>query len=868
MVGVDGLAPGGDAARDVEAGLAREESSDSLDVAPDGSVRPAESATLGAFGRDDDDHLAVAEVVEDLVRERSASARRGRASKSKTGADAKTPPRARPRAEPKPRPAVNVSPSVFRPPIRVVHASRGDPSGHDDDANDDGVRDDARASGAANVPREDGVGVGIETGDDAAVESSRRRGRVVPPSRILDARVIMDARGVPSVRVFPREPHRSSPRRRGRGGTSGPLVARVALTRRRQRPRGGRRRRVGVPRVASRPRRERERRADHPRGAVRVTPRARIGNAGDASRDASLASLSRLDLSFNALDHRCLATLSALAALERLNLSDNRVDELPANLFARHDEDACRAFEDGLDADAGAYRDGAFTPFPSLRRLRLSRQTPRLTSRRCDWVATLARLPKLARLSVDGNALDGVRAGSNPTNPRAATFRPGTDFPRLVALNLAGNPVRRVDALAALTPLAATTRRRDARETNATFGLRRERIRTDGVREDDSSSDGSDDEGNVSGNVSGNVAAHAGRLEEIHIQHTPLGEALAEEGDREGLRRAFAFGGSSRRSARARGRAEALASGALTTTRRARFGDGECDAVAAPLAGALVATLEPARSLPNAESLTLKPLNPTPRNASGFRRRSRRRASAPRRRRASIRRRRRVRDARGDAQTRRFHARRQKSRFGDVLRRRQTKRRRREKRAPTTCREPLRTRSNLFERVASSRTRRGRARNPHPSPRDARPRRRHPTRTTNATRSRKPNLAEPEPSRDPRGSNACFYPGRRTRSTSRSTTRRKRPGRTAPLPAPPGGFAPCRNCAARFDRARRRARMEIDRPAYARATAATTAKTTPTARLTSARRRVDAEGRARVRTVEEILRRFGVTIWSDGEDSE
>ena len=106
MVGVDGLAPGGDAARDVEAGLAREQSSDSLDVAPDGSVRPAESATLGAFGRDDDDHLAVAEVVEDLVRERSASARRGRASKSKTGADAKTPPRARPRAEPKPRPAV------------------------------------------------------------------------------------------------------------------------------------------------------------------------------------------------------------------------------------------------------------------------------------------------------------------------------------------------------------------------------------------------------------------------------------------------------------------------------------------------------------------------------------------------------------------------------------------------------------------------------------------------------------------------------------------------------------------------------------------------------------------------------------------
>ena len=127
------------------------------------------------------------------------------------------------------------------------------------------------------------------------------------------------------------------------------------------------------------------------------------------------------------------------------------------------------------------------------------------------------------------------------------------------------------------------------------------------MREDDSSSDGSDDEGNVSGNVSGNVAAHAGRLEEIHIQHTPLGEALAEEGDREGLRRAFAFGGSSRRSARARGRAEALASGALTTTRRARFGDGECDAVAAPLAGALVATLEPARSLPNAESLTLQP---------------------------------------------------------------------------------------------------------------------------------------------------------------------------------------------------------------------------------------------------------------------
>ena len=604
MVGVDGLAPGGDAARDVEAGLAREESSDSLDVAPDGSVRPAESATLGAFGRDDDDHLAVAEVVEDLVRERSASARRGRASKSKTGADAKTPPRARPRAEPKPRPAVNVSPSVFRPPIRVVHASRGDPSGHDDDANDDGVRDDARASGAANVPREDGVGVGIETGDDAAVESSRRRGRVVPPSRILDARAIMDA----CAASRPSECFRANLTGRRLAAVDAEelrvLSSHVSLLRVDDNDLEG----EDVAALASL---ASLRVLDASANAVRIIPAEPFAlrralepeMPGTLRGTLPFASLSRLDLSFNALDHRCLATLSALAALERLNLSDNRVDELPANLFARHDEDACRAFEDGLDADAGAYRDGAFAPFPSLRRLRLSRQTPRLTSRRCDWVATLARLPKLARLSVDGNALDGVRAGSNPTNPRAATFRPGTDFPRLVALNLAGNPVRRVDALAALTPLAATTRRRDARETNATFGLRRERIRTDGVREDDSSSDGSDDEGNVSGNIS----ANAGRLEEIHIQHTPLGEALAEEGDREGLRRAFAFGGSSRRSARARGRAEALASGALTTTRRARFGDGECDAVAAPLAGALVATLEPARSLPNAESLTLKP---------------------------------------------------------------------------------------------------------------------------------------------------------------------------------------------------------------------------------------------------------------------
>ena len=164
--------------------------------------------------------------------------------------------------------------------------------------------------------------------------------------------------------------------------------------------------------------------------------------------------------------------------------------------------------------------------------------------------------------------------------------------------------MRRVDALAALTPLAATTRRRDARETNATFGLRRERIRTDGVCGTIRVPTGRTTQGDESGNIS----ANAGRLEEIHIGDTPLGETLAEEGDREGLRRAFAFGGSSRRStARARSRAEALASGALTTTRRARFGDGECDAVAAPLAGALVATLEPARILPNAASLTLKP---------------------------------------------------------------------------------------------------------------------------------------------------------------------------------------------------------------------------------------------------------------------
>ena len=130
--------------------------------------------------------------------------------------------------------------------------------------------------------------------------------------------------------------------------------------------------------------------------------------------------------------------------------------------------------------------------------------------------------------------------------------------------------------------------------------------------EDDSSSDGSDNEGDE-----GNISANAGRLEEIHIRDTPLGEALAEEGDREGLRRAFAFGGSSRRSARARGRAEALASGALTTTRRARFGDGECDAVAAPLAGALVATLEPARES-NAASLTLQPSTLHRETRSGF----------------------------------------------------------------------------------------------------------------------------------------------------------------------------------------------------------------------------------------------------------
>ena len=856
MVGVDGLAPGGDAARDVEAGLAREESSDSLDVAPDGSVRPAESATLGAFGRDDDDHLAVAEVVEDLVRERSASARRGRASKSKTGADAKTPPRARPRAEPKPRPAVNVSPSVFRPPIRVVHASRGDPLGHDDDANDDGVRDDARASGAANVPREDGVGVGIGTGDAAAVESSpsesRRRGRVVPPSRILDARAIMDA----CAASRPSECFRANLTGRRLAAVDAEelrvLSSHVSLLRVDDNELEG----EDVAALASL---ASLRVLDASANAVRIIPAEPFAlrralepeMPGTLRGTLPFASLARLDLSFNALDHRCLATLSALAALERLNLSDNRVDELPTNLFARHDEDAFSAFEDGLDADAGAYRDGAFAPFPSLRRLRLSRQTPRLTSRRCDWVATLARLPKLARLSVDGNALDGVRAGSNPT--RAETFRPGTDFPRLVALNLAGNPVRRVDALAALTPLAATTRRRDARETNATFGLRRERIRTDGVCEDDSSSDGSDDEGDE-----GNISANAGRLEEIHIGDTPLGETLAEEGDREGLRRAFAFGGSSRRSARARGRAEALASGALTTTRRARFGDGECDAVAAPLAGALVATLEPARILPNAASLTLKPFTLHRETRPGFV--AVRDDARPRRDddalRFAV-----DDDASTRAVTRRLDDFTRAAKIRDlatsyaVAKRNDAAAKKREnsRDAERNADDGLRTPSNPFEPVRT-----GRVVEDGPGTRSE----------SSSFAERRAPAPPPSDADDERDAFAETSPhGTGTLSRSARLERRLLPGKANAFDVAfddeteasrANGAAGRVRAASELRRAlrpRATPRENGNRSStYARATAATTAKTTPTARLTSARRRVDAEGRARVRTVEEIVR--------------
>ena len=398
--------------------------------------------------------------------------------------------------------------------------------------------------------------------------------------------------------MFPREPHRSSPRRRGRGGTSGPLVARVALTRRRQRTRGGRRRRVGV--LAS------LRVLDASANAVRIIPAEPFAlrralepeMPGTLRGTLPFASLARLDLSFNALDHRCLATLSALAALERLNLSDNRVDELPTNLFARHDEDAFSAFEDGLDADAGAYRDGAFAPFPSLRRLRLSRQTPRLTSRRCDWVATLARLPKLARLSVDGNALDGVRAGSNPTCAKA--FRPGRIFRsrRAQPRGKSGATRRRARGAHALSGDDATTRRaRDERDvwssTRKNTNRRRVRGRFEFRRVG---------RRGRRGKHFGKRRAPGGDSYRGHAAGRDVGGGgTARDSDarsRSGVRR----GGRAR--ARSRG---ALASGALTTTRRARFGDGECDAVAAPLAGALVATLEPARSLPNAESLTLKP---------------------------------------------------------------------------------------------------------------------------------------------------------------------------------------------------------------------------------------------------------------------
>lgn len=881
MVSVDGVARRGD----VEPGppaLARERSSDSLDFAPDGSGRPAESSSPGALGRDEDDDLAVAEVVEDLVRERSASARRGRASKSKTGsnatpararANAPPPPRARPRAEPKPRPAVNISPSVFRPPIRVVHVSRGEPRDHDDDANDDAHdEDDPRAA-------EDGVGNGIGiSGDDISVEkesspgaggAARRRRRVIPPSRILDARAIMDACAA------------SRPSECFRANLTGRRLAAVDAEELRYLSSHVSRLRVCDNRlegedVAALASLASLRVLDASANAARVIPAEtfalRRALEPDLADDLAaplppappfappFASLARLDLSFNALDHRCLATLSTLAALERLNLSDNRVDELPTNLFARNDEDARRAFEDGLDADAGAYRDGAFVPFPSLRRLRLSRQTPRLASRRCDWVATLARLPRLARLSLDGNALDGVRAGSNPTT---SGFRPGTDFPRLAALDLAGNPLRRVDALAALTPLAATTRRRKEYEPTA----RRERIRTDGVCEDDSRSDGSDDDSEDESAENTNRRGRSnlrggGRLEEIRIFDTPLGEALALEGDREGLRRAFglhgdedasAFGFGSTRSARARGRAEALASGALIATRRARFGEGDArDAVSAPLAGALVATLEPADA--DTKTLTLDRVTLARRvSGRGFvavRDDARRRGDDDALRFAAD-------DAATDAVTTRLDAFARAAKHRDlaasyaVARRNDDAARRRAIReAEKEANEPRVGR--VVERVAGTRSESSsvaerRAPAPPPSSRDDDEFEEderwerfggdggvdgHLSRCARLERRLRPGDAYDEYDEYERDEYADESRANGAAGRARAMSELRRALRPRATPREDGNRS----------------------SAYARPTAATAAKTKPTARLTVARRRVHAEGGARVRTVEEILR--------------
>lgn len=876
MVSVDGVARRSDVEHGPPA-LARERSSDSLDFAPDGSGRPEGSSSPGALGRDEDDDLAVAEVVEDLVRERSASARRGRASKSKTGANATPargranappPPRARPRAEPKPRPAVNISPSVFRPPIRVVHASWGEPTGdHDDDANDD-PRDDPRAANLA----EDGVGIGIGIGNDVSVEkesspggAARRRRRALPPSRILDARAIMDACAA------------SRPSECFRANLTGRRLAAVDAEELRYLSSHVSRLRVcdndlegedvaALASLAS------LRVLDASANAARVIPaetfalrRALEPELAELPEDLAelpappppppFASLARLDLSFNALDHRCLATLSTLAALERLDLSDNRVDELPTNLFARNDEDARRAFEDGLDADAGAYRDGAFVPFPSLRRLRLSRQTPRLASRRCDWVATLARLPRLARLSLDGNALDGVRAGSNPA-AGAFGFRPGTDFPRLAAVDLAGNPLRSVDALAALTPLAATTRRRNP-SANATR-MRRERIRTDGVCEDDSRSDGSDDE-------SEDDSRGGGRLEEIRIFDTPLGESLALEGDREGLRRAFglhgdedatAFGFGSTRSARARGRAEALASGALIATRRARFGEGDArDAVSAPLAGALVATLEPADADADAKTLTL--------NRGTLARRASRPGFVA------------VRDdarPRGDDDALRFaaddaatnavttrldaFARAAKNRdlaasYAVARRNDDAARRRAIREAEKHANEPRVGR--VVERVAGTRSESSsvaerRAPAPPPSSRDEFEEDErfggfggdgdddgHLSRSARLERQLRPGDAHDEYDEYERDEYADESRANGAAGRARAMSELRRALRPRATPREDGNRS----------------------SAYARPTAATKAKTKPTARLTLARRRVHAEGGARVRTVEEILRDLG-----------
>ena len=200
MVGVDGLAPGGDAARDVEAGLAREESSDSLDVAPDGSVRPRNPPPSGRSGGT----TTTTSRWRRWWRTSCASDRRprdedarpnprrgGRPPARETSSRAQTAPRGQ-------RLPVRVPPAHTRRPRLQGRSLR--PRRRRERRRRSRRR--ARVRGGERT-REDGVGVGIGTGGRPSPCRSpppRRRRQAVPPSRILDARAIMGrVRGVPSV---------------------------------------------------------------------------------------------------------------------------------------------------------------------------------------------------------------------------------------------------------------------------------------------------------------------------------------------------------------------------------------------------------------------------------------------------------------------------------------------------------------------------------------------------------------------------------------------------------------------------------------------------------------------------------------------